>query len=107
MPKIIFRSAEGELSTVSAMNGFTLMEAAVNNGIDGLEGECGGGVSCATCHVHIDPAFAAAVEPALANEIELLDALECRDDRSRLACQIKLVAALDGMVVDLPARQGF
>ncbi len=106
MPKIVFRSANGETCDVNAPSGLTLMEAAVNNGIEGIEGECGGGMSCATCHVYIDPAYLDKITPPLPAEAELLAEIGSRNDRSRLACQIDLAAALEGVVVDLPITQG-
>lgn len=106
MPKIVFRSANGETRDVNAPGGLTLMEAAVNNGIEGIEGECGGGLSCATCHVYIDPAYLDKITMPLPAEAELLAEISSRNDRSRLACQIDLTAALEGVVVDLPITQG-
>ena len=106
MPKITFRSADGAETVIDAIGGFTLMETAVNNGVEGIEGECGGGLSCGTCHVHIDSDFAALLEPALPGEIEMLELLPGRDDRSRLACQIKVTPTLEGMTLDIAAEQG-
>jgi len=107
VPKITFRSASGDATEIDAVGGFTLMETAVNNGVDGIEGECGGGLSCGTCHVHVDLGFADLLEAPLPGEAEMLELLIGCDARSRLACQIKVAPALDGMIVDIAPEQGF
>ncbi len=82
------------------------MQGATLNGIDGIEGECGGSCSCATCHVYVDEAWASKL-PAMAEaEDEMLDCAESeRKGNSRLSCQIKMSEELDGLVVYLPEKQ--
>jgi len=106
MAEIIFRRADGASQSVQARNGFSLMEVAVNSGVDGIDGECGGGCSCATCHIYIDAAWLAAIEPATSYEQELLDCLDDVAVNSRLSCQLKVSDAVDGIIVTIPAHQG-
>ncbi len=83
------------------------MRGALYNGVEGIIGECGGGLSCATCHCYVDAAWTARVGgPSSPAERELLDgaAAEVRPE-SRLSCQIAMTAHLDGLVVRLPEKQ--
>jgi 2Fe-2S ferredoxin len=76
------------------------MQGAVANGIEGILGECGGSCVCATCHCYIEEARLADLEPASADEQDLLDSIwEGRRDNSRLACQIKASDSIEGLVV--------
>ena len=106
MAKITFIAADGASRTVEAENGSTVMEAAIKNGIKGIDAECGGACSCATCHVYVDEAWRAVVGKPHPTEEDMLDfASEVRDN-SRLSCQITISDALDGLVVRTPKRQG-
>jgi 2Fe-2S ferredoxin len=83
--------------------GRNLMEAAVAANVPGVIGECGGTLSCATCHVHVDPAWAEAVGGAADFEDAMLDVTEAeRVETSRLSCQISMSADLDGIVLRVP-----
>jgi 2Fe-2S ferredoxin len=99
MPKIVVVSRGGEETTVEVDEGRTLMEAIRDEGFDELLALCGGCCSCATCHVHIDPAFADKLSPMSEDENDLLDSSDYRDATSRLSCQITVTAALDGCKV--------
>ena len=81
------------------------MEAAVQNGIRGLLAECGGACSCATCHVYIEPTWAAAVGEAGGLEKDMLEMAVARTACSRLACQVLVRDELDGLVARIPASQ--
>ena len=82
----------------------TLMQAAVARGIPGVVGECGGSLSCATCHVVVAPDWADRAGPPGAFEEDMLDITEAeRQPSSRLSCQIRMSADLDGIVVSVPA----
>jgi 2Fe-2S ferredoxin len=106
MPRITFRDAAGGERTLEAAVGSTVMETAVKNGVPGIEAECGGACACATCHVYVDPAWSERAGKAAPMENDMLDfAFEVKPN-SRLSCQIKVTAALDGLVVTTPARQG-
>jgi len=106
MASITFISSSGESRTVEAVNGSTVMETALQNGIPEIEAECGGACSCATCHVYIDDAWTEKVGGPSPMEEDMLDfAFEVKPE-SRLSCQIKVSDALDGLVVHTPSRQG-
>ncbi len=106
MPQIIFVEANGERRTVEAALGATVMEIALRNAIPGIEAECGGACSCATCHVYVDEAWADRAGGPSPMEEDMLDfAIDVRPT-SRLSCQIKMTPELDGLVVETPERQG-
>jgi ferredoxin, 2Fe-2S len=106
MPKITFIDATGEARTVEADNGSTVMEVAIRNAIPGIEAECGGACACATCHVYVADDWSAKVGKPAPMEDDMLDfAFDVRPT-SRLSCQIKVSAALDGLTVTTPAKQG-
>jgi ferredoxin, 2Fe-2S len=81
-----------------------MMQAAVANSIRSIVGECGGCLSCATCHVYVDPAWIERVGMAAGNESDMLEVVEAeRRSTSRLSCQIKTSPALDGLVLHVPS----
>lgn len=101
MPKLVVVNRAGEESTVEAQNGLTVMEAIRDNGFDELLALCGGCCSCATCHVHVDPAFLDKLPRMSEDENDLLDSSDHRDANSRLSCQIPMTAELDGLKVTI------
>ena len=106
MPRAILKSADGTVHRIEAAENESLMRAAVRHGIEGIVAECGGECACATCHVYVDERFYGMLQPPGATECELLDFVAAeRKTTSRLSCQIKLVAAIDGIEVTLPDRQ--
>lgn len=106
MPKITFIDAHGESRSVEAEAGSTVMEAAIREGIPGIEAECGGACACATCHVYVDEAWTDKVGQPAPMEEDMLDfAFDVRPN-SRLSCQIRIKNELDGLVVRTPSRQG-
>jgi 2Fe-2S ferredoxin len=106
MPKITYIEHDGSVHTVDAEIGATVMETALRNGISSIVAECGGGCTCATCLVHVDEAWSAAVGPPSSDEEEMLDSAFEVKPTSRLCCQIKVTEALDGLIVRTPAYQG-
>ncbi|MGD9511835.1 MAG: 2Fe-2S iron-sulfur cluster-binding protein [Geminicoccaceae bacterium] len=105
MAKITFVQPDGTSQTVDAEPGMTVMEAAKKNLIDGIEAECGGACSCATCHVYVDDAWTERVGKPSEMEEDMLDfAFDVRET-SRLSCQIKVRADLDGLTVHVPEKQ--
>lgn len=105
MPSITFIDANGVARTVDADVGSTVMEAAIRNSIPGIEAECGGACACATCHVYVDSAWVDATGSAESMEEDMLDfAFDVRPT-SRLSCQIRVKAELDGLVVHTPSKQ--
>lgn len=105
MPLVTFIAFDGRPHAVQAADGSSLMQAAVDHSVRGIDGDCGGQCACATCHVFIDPAWATRVGPRTAHEDEMLNFAAELQDNSRLACQITLGPALDGLVVRLPEGQ--
>lgn len=106
MPKISFIDFKGTERTVDAQVGSTVMETALRNGVPGIDAECGGACSCATCHVYVDPAWQAAVGKPSPMEDDMLDFARDVQPNSRLSCQIKVTEALDGLIVRTPEKQG-
>lgn len=104
MMKVTITQSSGEERTISVRGGFSLMEVAVANGIEGIEADCGGACSCATCHVLVDPDWLTRVPAAKDFEDDLLDALDNRAANSRLSCQILLDDHLDGLRVSVPGE---
>ena len=101
MAKVTVISRNGEGREVEAENGLSLMEVIRDNGFDELLALCGGCCSCATCHVHIDPAFADRLPKMGEDENDLLDSTDHRNETSRLSCQIPVSYALDGLIVTI------
>ena len=106
MTTITFIEHSGREYVVQATDGQSLMRAAVSNGVPGIDAECGGACACATCHVYVDDAWSEKVGQPSPMEEDMLDfAVDVRPT-SRLSCQIKVTAALEGLVVHVPERQG-
>jgi ferredoxin, 2Fe-2S len=106
MPQVNYVSASGVSRQIDVPAGMSVMQAALNNRVEGILGECGGNAMCATCHVYVDPDFLDRIPAAKENEKFMLNiAAEAAQANSRLSCQIKVTDALDGLVVRLPARQ--
>lgn len=106
MPKVTYIEHDGTEYNVELPAGWSLMQGATLNGVDGIEGECGGSCGCATCHCYVDQAWLGKLAPMSETEDEMLDCTESpRAENSRLSCQIKLTPELDGIVVRLPEAQ--
>lgn len=99
MPTLIVTTRDGTERAVQGEAGLSVMEVIRDNGFDELLALCGGCCSCATCHVHVDPDFAAKLPPMSEDENDLLDSSSFRDETSRLSCQLALTDALDGLRV--------
>ena len=99
MAKIIYVTTDGKRHEVEVENGYTVMEGAINNNIDGILAECGGACACATCHAYIDKDWLGKLPPMDDMEDSMLDAAYERKDNSRLTCQIEVSDALDGLTV--------
>jgi 2Fe-2S ferredoxin len=94
---------DGREVSAEVREGHSLMEAAVAIGVPLVIGECGGNLSCATCHVYVEPAWRAAAGDPGGFETDMLDVTEAeRRPESRLSCQLKMSAALDGIVLRVP-----
>ena len=105
MPKITYIAFDGTETVVDAREGMSVMQTAVNNGVDGIVAECGGACSCATCHVYVDEGWTDKLPEAQSMEKEMLDFVMSPQPTSRLSCQIKVTAELDGLVVNTPESQ--
>jgi 2Fe-2S ferredoxin len=106
MPTVTYTQPNGNQQTLQVEAGTTVMRAAVNSGIDGIIGECGGQAMCATCHVYVRPEYVQALPDISDDEDEMLDCTTAeRIDSSRLSCQITINAELSEIVVDIPASQ--
>ena len=101
MPKLIVVNRAGEESTVDVEDGLTVMEAIRDNGFDELLALCGGCCSCATCHVHVDPAFADKLPEMSEDEDDLLESSDHQSESSRLGCQVPFTGDLDGLRVTI------
>lgn len=101
MPQITVVDQSGQAKTLEATEGRTLMEVIRDNGFDELLALCGGCCSCATCHVHLDPAYIDKVPAISDDESDLLDSSDHRNAYSRLSCQVPVTAALEGLTVTI------
>lgn len=106
MPKITYISHQGETTQIDVPVGDSVMEGAIQNGIDGIVAECGGSCLCATCHVYVDEKFLPLLPPIDDEQDAMLDSTAAdRLPNSRLSCQIKVRLELDGLIVRMPETQ--
>lgn len=107
MPKVTYIEASGTERVVDVPIDENVMRGALYNGVEGIVGECGGALSCATCRCYVDEAWSAKVgKPTSQTEEELIQAVESEvKPNTRLSCQINMTADLDGLVVHLPEHQ--
>jgi 2Fe-2S ferredoxin len=101
MAKIIVITRDGTEHPIEAKTDLTVMENIRDAGFDELLALCGGCCSCATCHIHVDPAFADKTAKMSEDENDLLDSSAHRDATSRLSCQLPFTEALDGLRVTI------
>jgi 2Fe-2S ferredoxin len=99
MSKVTYIDSNGERHVIEVQPGRSVMEGAVQNGVPGIVAVCGGGCSCATCHVYIDEAWRSRTGPRNDLEESMLEMAEDVRPNSRLACQIQITDELDGLVV--------
>jgi len=100
-----FIAADGSQRTVEIAEGWSLMEGAVKNRVDGIDADCGGACACATCQVYVDAAWREKLPPKSDMEETMLDFAPAVRPESRLSCQLRMTAALDGIVLRLPESQ--
>ena len=106
MANITFIESNGNSTTVNLKDGWSLMQGATANGIDGIIGECGGSCACATCHCYVDVERLGDLPALTDGEMAMLESVTAtRRSNSRLACQIKVSAVLEGLIVHLPETQ--
>ncbi len=106
MPTIHYILKDGSTRSIEAKPGASVMETAIHHNVRGIDAECGGSCSCATCHVYVDDGFIERLPPPDDMESELLDGVASERLRgSRLSCQIAMTAELDGLTVRIPQSQ--
>jgi 2Fe-2S ferredoxin len=105
MANITFIDPDGTARNVDGELGSTVMETAIKNNVPGIEAECGGACACATCHVYVDDAWRETVGGPSPMEEDMLDFGYDVKPNSRLSCQIKVTAELEGLIVRVPERQ--
>ena len=106
MATITFIEPGGARRAIDASPGQTLMEIAVQNGVKGIDADCGGACSCATCHGFVDAAWRDRIQPPEGAELDMLEFAYQRGEGSRLTCQIKVTDDMHGLLIQLPDSQG-
>jgi 2Fe-2S ferredoxin len=105
MPQVVFIDHRGADFHVETPVGKSLMQAALDNGVAGILGDCGGSCSCATCHGYVDERWLSKLSPQSETEVFMLEGVPQPRETSRLCCQIRMTPDLDGIVVTLPEEQ--
>ena len=105
MARITYIEHNGKSHTINVENGLTVMEGAVQNDIPGIDADCGGSMSCATCHVYVKEDWFNKVPSKQEGEDDMLDQAFEPKTNSRLSCQLIVSDELDGLVVNLPEKQ--
>ncbi len=106
MTKITYITNNGKSHTVDVQNGLTVMEGAVQNDIPGIDADCGGGMACATCHVYVKEDWLDKMPIKEDGEEDMLDMAYEPKKNSRLSCQLVVTDELDGLIVNIPSKQG-
>ncbi len=105
MGNITFIEHDGKQHEVELEVGKSLMQIAMDNGVPCIDADCGGSCACGTCHVMVESQWLGVVGVANAEEIQMLEMTPEKKSNSRLSCQIKVSAAMDGLIVHLPEFQ--
>ena len=105
MPRVTYIEHDGTEHEVEVEDGLSVMRGAVDNGVPGIDADCGGQCACATCHVFVDEAWLARTGDKGEQEDSMLSFAAATQPNSRLACQIEMTADLDGLVVRMPEAQ--
>ena len=105
MAKITYIEHSGKSHTIEVQNGLTVMEGAVQNNIPGIDADCGGSMACATCHVYVKEEWFNKLPKKEDGEEDMLDMAYEPNKFSRLSCQLTISDELEGLVVNLPAKQ--
>ena len=105
MPKITYKTHDDKIHIIDVQNGLTVMEGAVQNDIPGIDADCGGGMSCATCHVYVSEEWMDKLPKKEDGEEDMLDMAFEPKKNSRLSCQIIVTDELDGLEVTTPSKQ--
>ena len=105
MPKITYIEHNGNSKTIEVDNGLTVMEGAVQNNVQGIDADCGGGMACATCHVYVEDSWFSKLLKAEDAEQDMIDMAYKPNKNSRLSCQIIVSDEIDGLTVTTPEKQ--
>lgn len=105
MAKITYVTHDGAENQVDVAVGMTIMEGAIQNGVDGIEAVCGGNCYCGTCRIYISDQWLEKLAPAQEEELAMIEASGEENPNTRLACQIPVTEALDGIRVTTPEFQ--
>lgn len=105
MVKITYIAHDGTEKMVDVPVGVTIMEGAIQNGIDGIEAVCGGNCYCGTCRIYVAKGWLEKLAPPAEEELGMIEASGEEDPSARLACQIPVTEALDGIRVTTPEFQ--
>ena len=106
MAKITYVEHSGEEHEIEVSNGLSVMEGAVQNDISGIDADCGGGMACATCHVYVKEEWLDKIPKKEDGEEDMLDMAFEPKQNSRLSCQLVVSDDLDGLIVNIPSKQG-
>ena len=105
MAKITYVENNGNTHTVEVAEGLTVMEGAIQNNIPGIDGDCGGGMACATCHVYVKDEWFDKINKKSEGEDDMIDQAYEPKKSSRLSCQIQVSSERAGLEVNLPEKQ--
>ena len=106
MAKITYITHDNQNYSIEIQNGLTVMEGAVQNDVPGIDADCGGGMACATCHVYVNEEWFDKLPAKEDGEEDMLDMAFEPKKNSRLSCQIIISDELDGLIVNIPSKQG-
>ena len=106
MAKITFITKDATVHEIDVQSGLTVMEAAVQNDIPGIDADCGGGMACATCHVYVKEEWFDKLSTKEDGEEDMLDMAFEPKKNSRLSCQLTVSDELNGLIVNIPSKQG-
>ena len=102
MPKITFIQSDGKTLEIDGSDGMILTQLPTMERVENIEGSCGGAMSCATCHVHVEEEWLGKLEVPSEDELNMLDFVDDLRPCSRLGCQIRMTPELDGLIVRVP-----
>jgi 2Fe-2S ferredoxin len=102
---IRFIQHDGREQDIDATDGDSIMRAANDHGVPGILADCGGCLTCATCHVYVPEGWFDRLDPPSADETAMLEGAVDPHPNSRLSCQIAVSPALEGLTVHVPKNQ--
>ena len=106
MPRITYIEHNSKSHTIDVPKGLSVMEGAIQNNISGIDADCGGSMACATCHVYVKEEWFDKLPKKEDGEEDMLDMAYEPNKLSRLSCQLIVSDELEGLVVNLPEKQG-